>query len=381
MSLLADLRYAARSFAHAPGLAATLVLTIGLGVGGNASLFAFIGGLVTPTNPGADGTPELGPIVVLLAGASGFVLFLACSTVTNLLLARARSRVREMAVRVAVGAGPRDLVRLCVADAIVLIVGGGAAGGVFGWWASSLFPLLFFVADADALAMAPDAGWLLAGATGWLAVLFVSSLTPALVISPRHPMRVLHREAAGVSVSAPRLRGWLVKAQIATCCLLLVVATGIREDLQTTLRTARGSALGTLLVVPIMGAGRGENDGIDGASASALETRLLEVPGIVSAALLSSLPGGRASTRTFVVEPSQPRVREIRLDVSAFDATQFDREMLVPVAGRGFGVRDDAASCRVALVNEAADTHHFGGNAVGQAIDGPTAPPSKSWAS
>ena len=117
-----------------------------------------------------------------------------------------------------------------------------------------------------------------------------------------------------------------------------------------------------------MGAGGDEGDGIGGASASALETRLLEVPGIVSTALLSSLPGGRASTRTFVVEPSQPRVREIRLDVSAFDATQFDREMLVPIAGRGFGGRDDASSCRVALVNETAATRYFDGQAVGQAI-------------
>ena len=63
-------------------------------------------------------------------------------------------------------------------------------------------------------------------------------------------MRVLHREDAGVSASAPRLRGWLVKAQIATCCLLLVVAAGIREDLQATLRTARGERLGSVLVEP-----------------------------------------------------------------------------------------------------------------------------------
>ena len=120
-----------------------------------------------------------------------------------------------------------------------------------------------------------------------------------------------------------------------------------------------------------MGAGVDEGDGIGGASASALETRLLEVPGIVSTALLSSLPGGRASTRTFVVEPSQPRVREIRLDVSAFDATQFDREMLVPIAGRGFGGRDDASSCRVALVNETAATRYFDGQTVDES-DGTT---------
>ena len=370
MALLADLGYACRSFARAPGLTATLVLTIGLGVGVNASLFGFIGGLIAQPDPGMDGTPGLERVVVLLAGTSGLVLFLACSTIASLLLARTRSRARETAVRVALGAGTPALVRLCLADAIVLVVGGGAVGGLFGWWASSLFPLLFFVEDADELAMAHDATWLLVATAVWLVVLFASSLTPALVVSPRNPMRILQREAAGVSASAPRLRGWLVKAQIATCCLLLVLATGIREDLQTTLRTARGSALGAVLVVPVMGADAGAVDATGDGSLSALETRLLEVPDVVATALVSSLPGGRASTRTFVVEPSQPRTREIWLDVSMLDPTQFDNEMIVPIAGRGFAFRDDASSCPVALVNEAASIRHFGGAAVGQALDG-----------
>ena len=204
MALLTDLRYASRSFVRTPGLAATLVLTIGLGVGGNASLFGFIGGLMTQAGPDVNGTPDLGRVVVLLAGTSGLVLFLACSTIASLLLARARSRAREMAVRVALGAGRRALVQLCLADAIVLTIGGGAVGGLFGWWASFLFPLLFFVEDADELAMAPDAVWLLAATAGWLVVLFASSLTPALVISPRDPMRVLHREARGPEICCAR---------------------------------------------------------------------------------------------------------------------------------------------------------------------------------
>ena len=369
MVLLADLGYASRSFLRAPGLAATLVLTIGLGVGANASLFAFIGGLLNQPDPGGDGTLGLGRVVVLLAATSGLVLFLACATIASLLLARARARAREMAVRVALGAGTGALVRLCLADTIVLIVAGGAVAGLFGWWASSLFPLLFFAEDADQLAMTPDAAWLLAATAGWLVVLFASSLIPALVVAPRDPMRVLHREAAGLSASAPRQRRWLVKAQIATCCLLLVVAAGIREDLQATLRTARGSALGTLLVVPVLGASGGAVNAPGDPALSALEARLREVPDVVSTALLSSLPGGRASTGTFVVEPSRPRVREIRLDVSTFDATQLDAEQIVPIAGRGFGFRDDASSCRVALINEAASTRYFSGEAVGQSVE------------
>ncbi|HET9372154.1 MAG TPA: hypothetical protein VFO19_17960, partial [Vicinamibacterales bacterium] len=77
-----DLRYAARSFARTPGVAAILILTIAAGVGGNTAIFAFIGGLgrTTIVSADPDAASRFARVTVLLVGASGLVLFLACST-------------------------------------------------------------------------------------------------------------------------------------------------------------------------------------------------------------------------------------------------------------------------------------------------------------
>jgi putative ABC transport system permease protein len=166
------------------------------------------------------------PLLILL-GAVALLLLIACGNVANLLLVRAAGRQRELALRLALGAGRRRLVRQAITESLVLACAGGAAGLALGWLGTRAFVVL----QPDGLLRVPSFGVdgtvllytaLVATVTGLL-----FGLAPALWIQRRDPADVLkHETRAGTqSTTLRRSADALAAGEVALAVVMMVAAT------------------------------------------------------------------------------------------------------------------------------------------------------------
>ena len=164
------------------------------------------------------------PALLLLLGAVSFVLLISCVNVANLLLARAASRGREVAIRTALGAGRGRVIRQLLTESVLLSLAGGALGVLFAW--ASLGPLLRIAAGSvpQGVSIGLDP-WVLAFTAGVsLLTGLLFGIFPALRTANLDLRETLNEGSRG-STAGPgqhRLRGALVAMEIALALLLLV---------------------------------------------------------------------------------------------------------------------------------------------------------------
>ena len=287
----------------------------------------------------------------LLAAVGALVILLACVNLANLLLARATERRREIAVRLAIGASRRRLVRQLLTESLLISLSGGAAGvllsaAINGAVRSIRLPsditLLFDLrTDWRVLTFA----LLLSIATG---ILF--SLIPALQSSRPQLVPALKDESSMAGFRRSRMRNFLVIAQISLSLVLLISAGLIVRGLQAAQKMRPGfnpeNAVAISFDVSLQG--------YDEERGRAFQKRVLEraraLPQIEIAALTDNLPLGlnynSIEGTEFTGASNLPIAIPIDSGPGYFDA------MGIPLRGRDF--RDDAnkKENRVAIVNE-----------------------------
>jgi putative ABC transport system permease protein len=325
---------------------------------------------------------ELQLTSLLLLGVVGFVLLMCCGNVANLLLARAAARRRELAVRSALGAGRRRVVRQLLTESLVLALLGGAAGAGVGIAILKVAPTLI------------PSGLLPAGVTLEFdgRVLAFCALT-ALVVAIAFGAEPA-RQATGVSLvelmtsgsrtstaHGTRLRRVLAVVQVAVSVLLLCGAglllrtLFVLEDVESGSRAS--DVLAMEVTVPFANPGRPQPGPYATETGranfyDAVEREVSSLPGVKSAAWGSALPlDGWWVRMPAQVDGDSPQPEALRpMVLYELVSSSYFRTLDIPLrVGRHFDGRDIAAGAPVCIVDEAFVRLHLRGrNPIGSRV-------------
>lgn len=295
----------------------------------------------------------MGSLLVLQA-IMLLLLLAVCGNTANLLLARATARQREVGVHVALGAGPGRIVRLLLAESLLLALGGAVLGVAIAVWGTNAlraapmigaFPIRFQT-DVDAIGLAVAVALALG-----CGVLF--GLAPAVQLARVDPQQSLR--AAGSATGRGRMRGGLIAAEVALALVVLVAAALFLEGFRETREIDPGFRRdGILLAAYDLSAWPDDQDA-ERTFAAELLRRLRATPGVEGAAISSSMPLDihGLPLRPFALEG---RARDDRAPDRALTNVvtpgYFTTLDIALVAGSDFAPLDDRASPPQVIVNE-----------------------------
>jgi len=298
----------------------------------------------------------------VLIAAVGCVLLIACANVANLLLARATSRSREIAIRAAIGAGRGRIVRQLLTESVLLALLGGALGlalGAFGVRA------LLAVNPGNIPRIGPNGAevaldWTVMGFTLLLSVLtgVLFGLVPAMQAA-RTDLNAPLKETsarAGSSLRQNKARGLLVIAEMALAIVLLVGAGLLIRTFTALHSVTPGFDAHNVLTMEtsLTGTRFDRTSAIDLMTRQVLD-RVHALPGVEAAAASSYLPLDSGLGLGFIIE-GRPLTNGPEHGGAAWNYVTprfFDVFKIPIVRGRGITERDDAAAPQVVVINEA----------------------------
>ncbi len=335
-----------------------------------------VGATVEPLRTGIVGS-ELQRTSGFLLAVVAFVLLMCCANVANLLLARARVRARELAVRSALGAGHARIVRQLLTESLVLAALGGVLGMVVGKAILDVAPALIPAGLLPpAVALTFDSRVMMFCAFAAMAVGVLFGLLPAWQVRGTSPMHAMVADSRSITSGAGIFRSVLAAGQIAAAVLLmcgagLLLRTMVVLGNSDVGYRADGENVVTMdFTVPSTRYPNGETllqfyDGV--------EREVSAIPGVGSVGWSSSLPWGSTELGRWPFEivgdaPVEAADRP-RADYAIASHGYFRAVDLPIVAGREFTDRDTRQTTPVCIVNEAFARRYLQGrNPIGERV-------------
>jgi putative ABC transport system permease protein len=298
------------------------------------------------------------PLLILL-GAVGLVLLIACANVANLLLVRSATRRREISVRVALGAGRGRIIRQLLTESVLLAGIGGLLGILLAHWGTSFIAYQLPDGIPRLNEAYVDLRVLLFTLTVSLATGLLFGLAPALQASRLNLTEALKEGDRGSSGTRQRLRGVLVISEVALTLTLLVGAGLLIQSFRRVLQVDPGFDAQNLLTMQV------SVNNPDGHQVAAFFQQLQEnvrrLPGVKSVAVSNGLPLGVVNRPIFIIvgRPLPEQGKEpgaIRYTVSN---DYFQTMGIKLMKGRLFNEQDRPDTPSVVVIDEALVEQHF----------------------
>jgi predicted permease len=312
----------------------------------------------------------------LFLALSVVVLLVACANVASLLLARALSRRREIAVRLALGAGRGQLIAQLLSESLLLALAGGGLGLLVAMGLTDgLTRLLRFSTDIPfVLDFSLDGSVVLFTALVTLTTTFVFGLVPALQASSPAMAGALKSDAAGWrGAHKSRLRSALVVAQLALSCLLLIGAGLVVRSFTAMQQVSPGFETRNGLLVSVSPGLAGYDDGRSLRLYRDVLARLRALPGVTGVTLADAFPLEFTSNSGTVVpagsEVGTPDHPGESVGFTTIGPEYFSTMGTALLEGRDFGAGDTTGAPQVGIVSRAlAEKYWPGQPAIGKVL-------------
>jgi predicted permease len=325
---------------------------------------------------------DVRPALLIVLGAVGFVLLIACANVANVQLARALSRTREIAVRTALGAGRARIIRQLLTESVVLSLAGGLLGLVLAFWGIDW--LKAFIASGangynSKIPRAEEIGLnapvLLFSLALSVATGVVFGLFPALHSASGDLNNALKEggRSSTHGVAGNRLRGTLVISEVAIALVLLIGAGLLVRSFLRLEAIDPGFNPHNVLTTTVSLAGDPQYVGERReALYHGILNQIQALPGVQSASMTNHLPlaGEMWGTSIYMEGQPLPRPGEAASGIYRVARPNYFQTMNIPILqGRGFSDRDSENSPAVVIVNQKlAKTFFPNGNALGKRL-------------
>src|SRR6185437_2737105 len=313
------------------------------------------GAVVLPLH--TDMVGDVRPALLMLLGAVGFILLIACVNVTNLSLARIFSRHKEIAIRTAMGASSARIIRQIVVESVLLALAGGALGLAYAHFGVRL--IMAFLADKLPASMEANLDLKVLALTAAVSVLtgVVAGILPALHLSRANVNQALKQGLGrtGSDSGGNHTRSVLVVVEVALSLVLLIGAGLMIRSFQT-LRTVNPGfdARGVLTMTAGISRGKFSTANEQISFFERTLERIRALPSVTAAGVIDDVPlGGGGSHQPIAVEGRAivPMAEQPEVDVRRISAGYLSALQIPVLRGRDFDSSDVAGRPSTILIS------------------------------